>query len=506
MFLWLFIFFYTMFWTVRSSMNYEFGSNRRRQTIRAVVIVGTCAAIWMLSFSVWFAAGVTGAWSPDSDPAISAPLDIAITTACGLILGYLIPKTLFRFVGTKPDDTGESHGSHQQEEPKGHGYAQPLPEYQHPSSGIVTRENQENGKSSNRVKITAGVLIILAVGATMGLFLILKEDTPSQETLAKCDAWLQQQLLGAPSATANADNGNIVVEYIQSQRPDSCPPKAWNPLVTSIAEDHLGNIDIQFATTGTSRDNPATTPADGTLRWAYSAAEGQWYSSKLEDPTILIGQQTAVPKIQNNPNPAQDQRQDANLQGPDYAAFAAQRTRTAPAKAAFISQSLASADETMTHGQHHQWELGTHDVAVEQRTPSGHIRSQTVRDETGQQYTCITYADGSQVPRVNLAFQKELNYAVIRNQAGEFQGNVVNATTTIGKATVPLDWRTWATRTDKIRLRGADATKLVQMLNEKATDEFRLNLPNNPEMSGTYDVSNLTSAMASNEMTCFESR
>ena len=40
----------------------------------------------------------------------------------------------------------------------------------------------------------------------------------------------------------------------------------------------------------------------------------------------------------------------ANANDPDYAAFAAQRTRVATTKAALISQTLASADKTMTKG------------------------------------------------------------------------------------------------------------------------------------------------------------
>ena len=509
MFVWLFVVAYIVVWTVRSSKNYELGSNRRRETIRAVVIVGTLAATVMLSLLVRFAADVLSA---GSDVANSAVLGTAITIACALILGYLIPKVVSRFVGTKPDEIGRNHDNRQQEDTEDHRYAQQsVPERQRPPTGGVTRENHEhrqNGKISHNVKVTAGVFAMLAVGIIVGLVIILKEDLPSRETLAKCDAWLRQQLLASPGATANADNGNFVVAHIQSQRPDSCPPSAWNPLVAKVAEDYVGNIDVQFSTTGSSRGAAATMPAEGTLRWVYSAAEGQWYSSGLEDPTILVEQPTAVPTkpspraaAQTSPPQTPDQRPNANSHDPDYAAFTAQRTRVAPTKAAFISQLPASAHETMSH---HQWELLTTNLTAEQGRHVGYSRTKTVRDGNGQQYTCIIYADGSQVPRVNLAFHKELNYTVVRNQYDELQGNIVEATTTIGEVVAPVDWRTWASRTDKIRLRGTDATSLVRMLDEQGAYKFRLDLPNNPELSGTYDVRNLLAAMAANGITCFE--
>ena len=82
-------------------------------------------------------------------------------------------------------------------------------------------------------------------------------------------------------------------------------------------------------------------------------------------------------------------------------------------------------------GIHHQWRLATNKASAQQRTRNGISGFRSVNDGKGQQYTCAIYPDGSQVPRVNLAFNKDLSYRVITNQFGERQG-AVDAVTTIG--------------------------------------------------------------------------
>ena len=126
-----------------------------------------------------------------------------------------------------------------------------------------------------------------------------------------------------------------------------------------------------------------------------------------------------------------------------------------------------------------------------------------MNDGKGQQYTCAIYVDGMQVPRVNLAFSRELTYRVVTNQFGERQG-AVNAIKTIVGVVAPVEWRPWASRVDRIRLRDADAVRFVQKIDEQSADEFRLVLEDDPELSATYDVSNLLSALSANDMTCFE--
>ena len=86
---------------------------------------------------------------------------------------------------------------------------------------------------------------------------------------------------------------------------------------------------------------------------------------------------------------------------------------------------------------------------------------------------------------------------------GERQG-VVNATTTIAGVATPVEWRTWASRVDRIRLRDLDAVRFVQEIDDQGASEFRLELQDDPDLLATYDVSNLLTAIAANEMTCFE--
>ena len=46
--------------------------------------------------------------------------------------------------------------------------------------------------------------------------------------------------------------------------------------------------------------------------------------------------------------------------------------------------------------------------------------------------------------------------------------------------------------------------RFVQEIDDQGASEFRLELQDDPDLSATYDVSNLLTAIAANEMTCFE--
>ena len=61
-----------------------------------------------------------------------------------------------------------------------------------------------------------------------------------------------------------------------------------------------------------------------------------------------------------------------------------------------------------------------------------------------------------------------------------------------------MEWRTWASRVDRIRLRGTDAVGFVQEIDEQEANEFRLALQDDPDLSAAYDVSNLLTAKAVN--------
>ena len=138
-------------------------------------------------------------------------------------------------------------------------------------------EETKPKKSKKPVLIVAGVLTLLSVGVIAILAFMLTDSSPSPTTLAKCDTWMRQQLVAVPDAAANAANANTVVAYVQSQRPDSCPPSTWNPLVNNVARDDEGNIDIIFSTTtGNTGGTAVTMPADGNPGWAYSADQNTW--------------------------------------------------------------------------------------------------------------------------------------------------------------------------------------------------------------------------------------
>ena len=204
---------------------------------------------------------------------------------------------------------------------------------------------------------------------------------------------------------------------------------------------------------------------------------------------------TPEPPVTSSPTPGSRSDRDEDR-------FADQLTKAAPTIAA--ATELAPTVVART-GQHEQWALGAVSPTEQQKAQFGVAGSRAINDGRGQQYTCAYYLDGTEVPRINLAFPRDLTYSVITNQYGESQG-AVNATTSVDGVVIPLEWRTWATRVDRLRLREGDAVRLVREIRERNATEFELVLRDDPELSRTYDVSDLADAIAVNDMTCFRGR
>ena len=159
-----------------------------------------------------------------------------------------------------------------------------------------SEEPANNDRQSKRrakpILIGAGVLTLLAVAAIAAVSTIMTDDS---NHLAKCDIWLQEQLLTSQQAAANAENANAVVAAIQDQRAANCSPSVWNPLVTNVSRDHETNIDVRFSTAGgISRGATVTTNAEHAPRWFYMAAENRWYSPAEDTLPILAMQPTST--------------------------------------------------------------------------------------------------------------------------------------------------------------------------------------------------------------------
>ena len=152
-----------------------------------------------------------------------------------------------------------------------------------------------------------GIAVFIAIMAVIVVVAITMVPQPSganppnQPGLTVCDTWLRAQL-NSSTATPNTNATNDAIEAIQAGRPAQCPPGAWNPVVNDLGRDHLGNIDVKFWTTNKNlRGTAVTMPADGKPRWVYLAEKKQWYSSKLDDRSVLTTPPTA--SNQSAPNP-----------------------------------------------------------------------------------------------------------------------------------------------------------------------------------------------------------
>ena len=277
---------------IKSSINYDFGSHQKRTIIRTSVVVATVAAViahyilatGLLHF-IW--TGPTG-----DEPAAALAILFAAATTGTLIWGFLIPKVVFSFVGTKPPDTDERDETEQYVD-------EIILPYQHeqinesdatrqqPQTNKARPQNEEDPPTKSKKPILTGVAsaALLGISAIVAAVFTLTSDSPTKTTLRDCDNWLQQQLLASSQPTARPENANAVVTAIQTQRSYSCPPGAWNPVVTNVVRDNEGNIDISFAAAnGNARGTAVTRSADGVPRWVYLATEAQWYSHTTHDP------------------------------------------------------------------------------------------------------------------------------------------------------------------------------------------------------------------------------
>ena len=310
-----FTFIYVM--VIKSSMNYEFGSDRKRTTTRMSVGAATFAAIGVhyilaaeLLASIW-----TGPTGEDPGTALVVTL-VAISTGTAM-WGFLIPKIVFSFVGTKPVDTDRSDdaqhhtrdNTHQQESEH---VQQPVFMRQQPQTNetpfippgtpspisrpttdewlVVAPIAEQTDESQPKrpakpILFGAGVLTLLAFATIAAVWIF--NQTGDSHNLAKCDTLLRTQLASSPQLAENAGNANALIDAIQDQRAADCPRDSWNPVVTNITRNHEGNIDVNFSTNARfSRSAAATMPAEGTQRWVYIATDSQWYSSTVGDPKI----------------------------------------------------------------------------------------------------------------------------------------------------------------------------------------------------------------------------
>ena len=130
--------------------------------------------------------------------------------------------------------------------------------------------------------------------------------------------------------------------------------------------------------------------------------------------------------------------------------------------------------------------------------------SRNVSDRAGQQYTCIYYHDGTVIPRINLAFPSPLRFHEKAQAVGGATQGAVRTVTTVAGDTLPVDWRTWVSRTDRLRLRGDMAQTLIGEVIRRQASGFKLHLPDNPELSRTYSTAGLAKALETNVMHCFQ--
>ena len=178
---------------IKSSMNYEFGSDRKRTTTRMSVVAATLVvviahyimAIGLMEF-IW-----TG--PTRDDPAATQVIHFAAATTGTLIWGFIVPKVVFYFVGTKPLGADENDQTQQYIE-----QSTPSHEHERPIQPETARQQTQTNEAQlypweeeppkKSILIGAGALALLSVGAIAVLTFMLTGGSPSQATLGNCDA------------------------------------------------------------------------------------------------------------------------------------------------------------------------------------------------------------------------------------------------------------------------------------------------------------------------------
>ena len=328
MFIWLFVLAFIAFRVVRSSMNYEFGSSRKRTIIRMLVGTATFAAVFIHyalvgALLVSIRTGPTG-----EDPGAAFVITLVAISTGTAMWGFLIPKMVFSFVGTKPVDTDRSddaqHNTHDNTHQRESEHVQqPVFMRQQPQSNetplippgtpspisrpttdewlvvapIAEKTDESQPKRPAKpILFGAGVLTLLAF-ATIAAVWIFNQAGDSHN-LAKCDTLLQTQLASSPQLAENAGNANELIDAIQDQRAADCPRDSWNPVVTNITRNHEGNIDVTFSTLpGQTRGMAVTMPADGSPRWVYLATQDQWQPTTWDSTQFSAVQPNSTPTL-----------------------------------------------------------------------------------------------------------------------------------------------------------------------------------------------------------------
>ena len=191
MFLWFFVAAFIYVMVIKSSMNYEFGSDRRKRTVRLSVFAATLVAVIIHFFVAVFTIGLLWPDFPWEDRVADWIMGFLTILSGTLIWGYLVPKVMFSFVGTKPVNADENdEAQHYVDEIilwQGHeGTSQPetaRQQTQTHEAQLYPLEKSPPKKREKSILIGAGALTLLSVGAIAVLAFMLTGSSPSRTTL-----------------------------------------------------------------------------------------------------------------------------------------------------------------------------------------------------------------------------------------------------------------------------------------------------------------------------------
>ena len=111
-------------------------------------------------------------------------------------------------------------------------------------------------------------------------------------------------------------------------------------------------------------------------------------------------------------------------------------------------------------------------------------------------YSCVTTAAGQTVPRLKVRYPQPLPAELITRK------NALPIETTVGEEVLDVEWAIAITRDTDIRLRGADAQRLVQTLIARDADGYHLAVIGVPETGHFVDAEGLGDVLAEAGVDC----
>ena len=119
------------------------------------------------------------------------------------------------------------------------------------------------------------------------------------------------------------------------------------------------------------------------------------------------------------------------------------------------------------------------------------------------QIVCDYRLDSDPKADMNIEFPRPVTFTLIEDAELGYI-HEINSKTSVNGNEVPTEWTGWLTYKERIGIKHDDAVLLVQTIIGADAESFRIELPDDPDLSQELPVSGLKGALAESGTTCFK--